>query len=79
MYTGAVIHGERGRESNGEKAREKQKMTPQSDAVEYLREKSQKEFDVRKKEIELKERELNIKEREQALKEKDYEDRKNEL
>ena len=66
-------------ESNAEKARKKQRMSPQSDAVEYLREKNQKEFDVRKKEIELKERSLDIKEREQALREKEYEDRKNEL
>ena len=34
----------RERESNAEKAREKQKMSPQSDAVEYLREKSQKDL-----------------------------------
>eukprot|EP00112_Aurelia_sp_Birch-Aquarium-sp1_P014036 Seg30.4 transcript_id=Seg30.4/GoldUCD/mRNA.D3Y31 product="hypothetical protein" protein_id=Seg30.4/GoldUCD/D3Y31 len=64
-------------ESNSEKARKKQRMSPQSDAVEYLREKNENEFDVRKKEIELKESALDMKEREQALREKECEGRKN--
>ena len=32
----------RERESNAEKARKKQRMSPQSDAVEYLREKTKR-------------------------------------
>ena len=69
----------RERESNSEKVRKKQRMSPQSGAVEYLRDKNEKEFDVRKKEIELKERALDLKEKEQALREKEYEDRKNDM
>eukprot|EP00794_Sanderia_malayensis_P002776 gene2776-3212_t len=65
----------REREKSLEKGEKKQKLGQQFEAIQYLKEKNNKEFELRKKEMDLKERELAIKERKQALREKEYEDR----
>eukprot|EP00794_Sanderia_malayensis_P019635 gene19635-21577_t len=60
----------RERERSSKKARKNQKSRGQSEPVHYLREKSDKEFDLRKRKMELKKMELAMEERKQALREK---------
>ena len=51
-----------------EREKKRRKENTQSDAVQYLKEKSDKEFEIREKELELKERKLQFKERKQQFK-----------